>query len=107
MVIKICINPNFVKFAKSKHLKRKALSSAIGIATASLLASSPAMSEGLVLEEVVVTGSYIRGTPEDAALPVDVIDAEELAARGSPTALDMIRAMPFVTSVVTAIKTDD
>ena len=53
-----------------------------------------------VIEEVIVTGSYIRGTPEDAALPVDVISAEELNQRGAPTALDLIRAMPYVTSMV-------
>jgi len=48
------------------------------------------------IEEVVVTGSYIRGTPEDTALPVDVINAQELSDRGSPTALDLIRALPYV-----------
>jgi iron complex outermembrane receptor protein len=53
-----------------------------------------------VIEEIIVTGSYIRGTPEDAALPVDVITSEELEERGNPTALDLIRAMPYVTSVV-------
>jgi len=29
-------------------------------------------------EDIVVTGSYIRGTPEDAAMPVDVISAQDL-----------------------------
>lgn len=48
------------------------------------------------IEEVIVTGSYIRGTPEDAALPVDVIDAQELQDRGNPTALDLLRALPYV-----------
>jgi iron complex outermembrane receptor protein len=43
--------------------------------------------------EVVVTGSYIRGTPIDAALPVTVIRAEELEKQGSPTALDFIRSL--------------
>jgi len=37
--------------------------------------------------EVVVTGSFIRGTPEDAALPVDVIGSEELQRRGSPNTI--------------------
>jgi iron complex outermembrane recepter protein len=58
-------------------------------------AVSAAESAG-VIEEVIVTGSYIRGTPEDAALPVDVIDAQELQDRGNPTALDLLRAMPYV-----------
>lgn len=49
-----------------------------------------------VIEEVIVTGSYIRGTPEDAALPVDVISAQELQDRGNPTALDLLRSLPYV-----------
>jgi len=61
---------------------------------------APAVHAEGVIEEVVVTGSYIRGTPEDAALPVDVIDAEEMRQRGAPTALDLIRAMPYVTGVM-------
>ena len=43
------------------------------------------------MEEVVVTGSYIRGTPEDAALPVDVISREDLEDQGDPTINEMIR----------------
>ena len=46
-----------------------------------------------VVEELVVTGSYIRGTPEDAALPVDVIGAEELQKKGSPTTVEMVKAL--------------
>ena len=43
------------------------------------------------LERVVVTGSYIRGTAEDAALPVDVMSSEDLRVQGSPQLMDMIR----------------
>lgn len=41
--------------------------------------------------EIVVTGSYIRGTPETAALPVDVITAEDLENQGSPTVTELVR----------------
>ena len=44
------------------------------------------------VEEVVVTGSFIRGTPEDAALPVEVIGAEELQKRGSPSTVELLKA---------------
>lgn len=44
--------------------------------------------------DIVVTGSYIRGTPEDAALPVEVITSEDLIRRGSPSMLDIIKALP-------------
>jgi iron complex outermembrane recepter protein len=50
-------------------------------------------------EEVVVTGSRIRGTPENAALPVDVIGKEELTKRGSPSTLELIKSLPVVTSI--------
>ena len=41
---------------------------------ATLLAGTSAFAEEGGIEEVVVTGSYIKGTPEDAELPVDVIN---------------------------------
>ncbi|WP_293682621.1 TonB-dependent receptor [uncultured Phenylobacterium sp.] len=50
--------------------------------------------------EVVVTGSLIRGTPEDAALPVDVISSEELARQGSPTTVELIKALPASSGVL-------
>tara|TARA_R110002072_G_scaffold20841_3_gene75133 strand:+ start:957 stop:3887 length:2931 start_codon:yes stop_codon:yes gene_type:complete len=43
------------------------------------------------LEEVVVTGSFIKGTPEDAALPVDVITRNDLEDVGSPSVMEMVR----------------
>lgn len=45
------------------------------------------------LETVVVTGSLIRGTPVDAALPVEVFTAESLQERGSPTALEFAKSL--------------
>ena len=45
-------------------------------------------------ETVIVTGSYIRGTPENAALPVSVLTQDELINRGAPTMLDLIKALP-------------
>ena len=45
-------------------------------------ANSSASAQTATVEEVVVTGSFIAGTPEDAALPVDVIGSKELEARG-------------------------
>ncbi|WP_027441648.1 TonB-dependent receptor [Ponticaulis koreensis] len=42
-------------------------------------------------QQVVVTGSAIRGTPEDAALPVEVFTQEDLALEGAPTALQFAK----------------
>ena len=44
--------------------------------------------------EIVVTGSLIRGTPEDSALPVQVSTAEELTANGITNPLEFIKDLP-------------
>ena len=49
---------------------------------------------------IVVTGSLIRGTPEDAALPVDVFTAEDLAASGVDSPLEFIKELPSVGAVL-------
>ena len=52
------------------------------------------------VDEIVVTGSYIRGTPEDAALPVEVFTAEDLRRQGTPTVLEFIKSLPITGSVL-------
>ncbi|HVY88518.1 MAG TPA: TonB-dependent receptor plug domain-containing protein, partial [Hyphomonadaceae bacterium] len=44
-------------------------------------------------DRVVITGSLIKGTPEDAALPVEVYTQEELENQGSPTALEFAKTL--------------
>jgi iron complex outermembrane receptor protein len=46
-------------------------------------------------EEIVVTGSYIRGTPEDAALPVDVTSLDDLKEVGAPSVAELIRNLAY------------
>tara|TARA_R110000751_G_scaffold80214_10_gene161842 strand:+ start:1620 stop:4487 length:2868 start_codon:yes stop_codon:yes gene_type:complete len=43
------------------------------------------------LTTVTVTGSFIQGTPEDAALPVDVLTAGDLKLEGQPSITELIR----------------
>lgn len=50
--------------------------------------------------EVVVTGSLIGGTPTTAALPVDVIGAEELAKQNSPSVLELLKDLPVSSGVL-------
>ena len=52
------------------------------------------------VEEVVVTGSFIAGTPEDAALPVDVINSDDLEKQGSPTTVELLKALPVSSGVL-------
>ena len=47
------------------------------------------------LEEVVVTGSYIKGAAEDASLPITTLQREDLALSGSPTTMDLIKSLSF------------
>ena len=42
-------------------------------------------------DEIVVLGSHIAGTPEDAAVPVDVYDRNDLTEIGSPSVKDFIK----------------
>lgn len=46
-------------------------------------------------EEIVVTGSYIKGTPEDAALPVDVTSFEDLREQGAPSIAELVRNLAY------------
>ena len=47
------------------------------------------------VEEIVVTGSYIKGTPEDAPLPVTTLTRDELNLEGTPTVLDLVKNLSF------------
>lgn len=47
------------------------------------------------IEEVTVTGSYIKGAATDAASPVAVIDRESLMQKGTPSTVDIVQSMTF------------
>jgi iron complex outermembrane receptor protein len=48
---------------------------------------------GQPVEEIVVTGSYIKGSAENAALPVDVVTNQDLQDQGNPTMIEFIRQL--------------
>jgi iron complex outermembrane receptor protein len=50
--------------------------------------------------DIVITGSIIKGTPEDAALPVNVIGADELLKQGSPSAVELLKSLPTSSAVL-------
>jgi iron complex outermembrane receptor protein len=72
--------------------KRVSLAAAISLILAGAQVSAQEASRS-ELEEVVVTGSFIRGTPEDSAMPVEVVSFEELQNMGRPSNLDLIKNM--------------
>lgn len=82
-----------VKFSEASCL-RFAIASALGIGlTAPVNAQNASAPELSNVEVIIVTGSYIRGTPEDAALPVDVLTAQDLEAQGSPTIVQLVKTI--------------
>ncbi|WP_294192341.1 TonB-dependent receptor [uncultured Sphingomonas sp.] len=50
--------------------------------------------------DIVVTGSLIRGSREDAPAPVDVIGAQDLARQGSPSIVELMKALPTSSGVL-------
>lgn len=67
-----------------------------GASLAALMAGGTAYAQDeggdeLRQQTVTVTGSFIAGTPEDAALPVDVLTAQDLKLEGNPTVTDLIK----------------
>jgi iron complex outermembrane receptor protein len=78
-----------------------ALAVAISTGAAQTAAAQPAQPPTPAsVSEVVVTGSFIRGTPEDAALPVDVIGADELQKQGSPSPVELIKSLTVSNGVL-------
>ncbi len=66
---------------------------------ATLLIPAGVVAQAAEMEEVIVTGSYIKGSPEDAASPVDVLTREDMELAGNPSLVELIRRMPAVTGV--------
>ena len=76
-----------------------ALTLALGVAPG-LAHAQDAEEEVDAKNVIVVTGSYIRGTPEDAAVPVDVYTSADLAQNGVSSPLEFIKDLPEVGSVL-------
>ena len=74
------------------HCKKKGpLWSVFYLMTIFGFGSQTALAQDETLEEIVVTGSFIKGTAEDAALPVDVLTRSDLEDVGSPSLIEMVR----------------
>lgn len=72
-------------------------SAAAALAAAACLASAAAVvrDDSGVVEEIVVTGSWIPGTPEDDEMPVSRLERDDLRDRGSPGIVDLVRNLSF------------
>ena len=61
---------------------------------------APTEGEAAQVEDVVVVGSQIRGARTTGALPVTVIDQEEIAAIGATSGDDLLRSIPQMGDVL-------
>lgn len=68
--------------------RRRAIAAAIILASISLQAAAQQQTE---VEEVLVTGSYIRGSPLDAPSPVTMVDRASIEAQGAAQIWDVIK----------------
>ncbi len=75
---------------------RRAITVAI-IAGMSLQASA----QDEPVEEIVVTGSYFRGSPLDAPSPVQVIDRSSIEAQGAAVIWDVIKNLEVHSGSIT------
>jgi iron complex outermembrane recepter protein len=80
--------------SRNSFVLRSAIAATL-LATLSGTAVTAAAAESneVPIEQVIVTGSYIEGAVEDAALPVTVLDREDIELQGSPAILDVMRSL--------------
>ncbi|PCH63062.1 MAG: hypothetical protein COC19_01745 [SAR86 cluster bacterium] len=80
--------------------KRRGLTLAVMLATAGL-AFPIAAQDDADIEEVVITGSYIRGSPLDAPSPVQVISRDSIEAQGAAVIWDVIKNLEVNSGSIT------
>jgi iron complex outermembrane receptor protein len=76
------------------------IAAALILVPAAANAQASSRSDATTLGEVVVTGSFIAGTPEDAALPVDVIGTADLKKQGQPTTVELVKTISSAQSSI-------
>jgi len=79
---------------QGKTLRRSSVAMGVALAAHGSVGMAQETASSGTIEFVVVTGSYIRGAAEDAALPIDVLTAEDLRKQGSPSMVELIKALP-------------
>ncbi|GMN01901.1 TonB-dependent receptor plug domain-containing protein [Erythrobacter sp. MTPC3] len=93
-----------MKTVLKSSIARSALGAALLTAPTTVFAQADEQDADPTAQEegrtIVVTGSLIRGTPEDTSLPVDIFTSEELSQEGISSPLDFIKDIPSVGGVI-------
>ena len=79
-------------FLPANPLLRASIATALLTIPAAAMAADEA-TDSEALETILVTGSHIAGAAQNAALPVTVLDRDEIARQGSPSVLDLMRSL--------------
>jgi outer membrane receptor protein involved in Fe transport len=69
------------------------------LATAAHAQQAPVGDDSVKVEEIVVVGSQIKGAKTTAALPVTVMDNNQIAATGAVSGDDLFRSIPIMGDV--------
>lgn len=72
---------------------------AASVASPALAATDTATATATDVDAVTVTGSFIAGTPEDSAMPVEAVNLEELRNQGSPSNIDLVKGLTEIGGV--------
>ena len=72
-----------------------ALAALFAFGIAGQAAAQAAQATETEVETVVVTGSFIAGTPKDTAIPIAVLDNVEIEKRGTPNVVELIKQLPI------------
>jgi iron complex outermembrane recepter protein len=62
-------------------------------------ATAQESAESQTVEEIIVTGSYIRRAPNDGTVPVSVISEDAMEVRGALLPVDLLTSLPFVVNL--------
>jgi iron complex outermembrane receptor protein len=71
----------------------------LGAGAAQAQAKAPPPPKENEVAEVIVTGTFIAGTPQDGAIPVQAVTLQELREAGSPSNLDLVKTLSEIGSV--------
>lgn len=80
---------------KLRSLRCRFIATAGAVACLSVAAAMPTMAQEGVIEEIVVTGSYIRRTTADSPSPLTVIDRAQIEQTGAIEIADVVNRMTF------------
>lgn len=78
----------------TKRLFHSAVAAIAVVGSAAGVEASIELDETFPLEEIVITGTHIKGTHVDSATPVSVIDRSEMVYTGSPSVVELMRNFP-------------